>query len=88
MDERLKELTQLLGHAIDEAINESPRVKEITERLRAAGYETILMVEANICFARIAVSNSLSEEDRLAGMMSAEDHRFLRSLKIRLEDEA
>lgn len=86
MDERLKRLTELLGHAIDQAINESQRVKEITERLRAAGYETILMVEANICFARI--QSGASEADRLAEMMNAEDHKFLRSLKIRLEDEA
>ncbi|MEW6732438.1 MAG: hypothetical protein AB1489_14005 [Acidobacteriota bacterium] len=86
MDEKLKRLTQALGEAIDQAINESGRIKELTDQLRAAGYETILMVEANICFARCTptlggeTSNKLPED--LIDMMSRDDHQFLKSLKI------
>lgn len=91
MDEQLKKLTQELGQAIDEAINESPHVKELTEKLRQAGYETMLMVEATICFARrqqtLGGNDAKSKEaEKLVEMMSNDDLQFLRSLKISIDN--
>ena len=92
MDEKLKQLTQELGHAIDQAINEAPRVKELTEKLRQAGYETILMVEATICFAKRPSTNpenveqDLITERELSELMSQDDLQFLKKLKISVED--
>ncbi|MBI4854616.1 MAG: hypothetical protein HY819_22685 [Acidobacteria bacterium] len=89
MDEKLKRLTQELGQAIDQAINEAPRVKELTEKLRQAGYETILMVEATICFAKRPPSSEkgddMTERD-LSELMSQDDLQFLKKLKISVED--
>ncbi|MCS6883875.1 MAG: hypothetical protein RMM17_09210 [Acidobacteriota bacterium] len=82
MDEKVRDLTKLLGQAIDQAIHESPMVKAAMERIRDAGYETILMVEANICLARIRAE----AKPELADMISAEDRNFLRSLRIRVDD--
>lgn len=93
MDEKLKRLTQELGQAIDQAINEAPRIKELTEKLRQAGYETILMVEATICFAKRPSTNSEALEDEnliaereLSELMSQDDLQFLKKLKISVED--
>lgn len=93
MDEKLKRLTQELGQAIDQAINEAPRIKELTEKLRQAGYETILMVEATICFAKrpptgtegVTEEVDIAERD-LSELMSQDDLQFLKKLKISVED--
>ncbi len=90
MEENLKRLTQELGHAIDQAINESARVKELTEELRQAGYETILMVEATICFARRSTTlggeTKVEISQELSELMNQNDLMFLKSLKISMED--
>ncbi len=90
MDDNLKRLTQELGQAIDQAINEAPRVKELTQKLRQAGYETILMVEATICFAKRPASEDSQEasaqEPELSELMSKDDLQFLKKLKISVED--
>lgn len=93
MDEKLKHLTQELGRAIDQAINDAPQVKELTEKLRQAGYETILMVEATICFAKRPEAKSETlfddsdiKEPQLEGLMNQDDLQFLKKLKISLED--
>ena len=90
MDEKLKQLTQELGQAIDQAINESTQVKDLTEQLRAAGYETILMVEATICFARRSLTlggeTKIEMSEELANKMNRDDLQFLKSLKISVED--
>jgi hypothetical protein len=99
VDEKLKQLTQELGQAIDQAINESARVKDLTEQLRAAGYETILMVEATICFARrvMTLSGEMKDlkelkelnddvQDNLSQLMTGDDLQFLKKLNISIED--
>ena len=93
MDEKLKKLTKKLGQAIDQAINESPQVKDLTEQLREAGYETILMVEATICFARRPSTlggepesdADLSQE--FSELVSQDDLQFLKRLKISIDEE-
>jgi hypothetical protein len=93
VDEKLKKLTKKLGQAIDQAINESPNVKDLTEQLREAGYETILMVEATICFARRPTTLSgepeseadLSQE--FSELVSQDDLQFLKRLKISIDED-
>jgi hypothetical protein len=93
VDEKLKRLTQELGQAIDQAINEAPRVKELTEKLRQAGYETILMVEATICFAKRPTTDQDKKQEEmdaaerdLSELMNQDDLQFLKKLKISVED--
>ena len=91
MDEELKILAKKLGHAIDQAINESAQVKEMTEKLRQAGYETILVVEATICFARRSATlggAKLEPSNELSEMMSEDDMQFLKRLKITVDEDA
>ncbi|MBL8148567.1 MAG: hypothetical protein JNN15_01410 [Blastocatellia bacterium] len=97
MDEKLKKLTKELGQAIDQAINDSPEVKELTQKIKDAGYETFLMVEATICFARHEENNQKIDQDlvtetdqqkaqEFSSIVSKDDLQFLKSLKISIED--
>lgn len=86
MNEKIKQLTQELGKAIDEAINESEKIKDVTAQLRDIGYEPLLMVEATICFARLPkLGDQPKSSQQLSEMMSREDLQFLKSLKISIE---
>jgi hypothetical protein len=100
VDENLKRLTKKLGQAIDEAINESPKVKDLTEQLRKEGYETLLMVEATICFARRSTTlggetkieipeEFLEAQDshELDELMNESDMQFLKRLKISIDED-
>jgi hypothetical protein len=96
VDDHLKDLTKQLGQAIDQAINESEAVKEATNRIREAGYEAFLMIEATICLAQ-RDSDDAAEEDSnsettteadsyaLENMMNSADVQFLKSLQITVE---
>ena len=91
MDEKLKQLTQELGQAIDQAINDAAKIKELTEQLRTAGYETILMVEATICFAKRPQENEkpldeLGNPQDFSELISSDDRQFLKKLNISLEN--
>jgi hypothetical protein len=96
VDEHLKDLTKQLGQAIDQAINESEAVKEATSRIREAGYEAFLMIEATICLAQrdnADVPNGDTNQETTVGqenyalenMMSSADVQFLKSLQITVE---
>jgi hypothetical protein len=93
VDEKLKKLTKKLGQAIDQAINESPQVKDLTEQLRQAGYETILMVEATICFARRPPTLGgeseleMEESQEFSELVNQDDLQFLKRLKISIEED-
>jgi hypothetical protein len=50
VDERLKELMQELGNAINESLSESERISSAIEEIKVAGYEVFLVLEATIGF--------------------------------------
>ncbi|MGQ9918008.1 MAG: hypothetical protein ACUVS7_11370 [Bryobacteraceae bacterium] len=50
MDERLKELIQELGHAINESLSDSDRIAEAIGEIKRAGYDVFLVLEATIGF--------------------------------------
>ena len=50
MEERLKELMQELGNAINESLSESERISSAIEEIKVAGYEVFLVLEATIGF--------------------------------------
>src|ERR1700756_1714309 len=92
LDDNLKQLMKELGAAINDALSESEEISEAIQNVRNAGYDVFLVLEATIGFNKR--SKSENGEELTAGLTSAElklkvtaqDLKFLRSLKISVED--
>ena len=101
MDEPLKHLMQELGNAINDSLSESDRIAEAIGEIKRAGYDVFLVLEATIGFNRRdenedeAEPAETSEEqpkrfEATTGKIkfTSQDHRFLRALKIAVDDES
>ena len=92
MDKYLENQLNELGEAINDAIQESPEVQTILERIRATGNEVMLAIEASITKSeepvvpKLKQPRKISIEDRLKEF-SNEDRKFLRSLNIKLDSD-
>jgi hypothetical protein len=98
VEEPLKNLMQELGNAINDSLSDSDRIAEAIGEIKRAGYDVFLVLEATIGF------NKRDEEDEGGEEMDAseapefethgkikfttQDHRFLRALKIAVDDES
>ena len=101
MDEPLKHLMQELGNAINDSLSESDRIAEAIGEIKRAGYDVFLVLEATIGFNRRddeeeseeEGSSEISEQPKRgfesAGKIkfTSQDHRFLRALKIAVDEE-
>lgn len=63
MDERLKELMQELGNAINESLSDSDRIAEAIGEIKRAGYDVFLVLEATIGFNKRDESAAVEDED-------------------------
>jgi len=93
MDDVVNRMAKELSDAISAAVGEDARVEACRERARAAGFEMKVSLEAVIGFvnrtqpgalARTAVAQqkALPAAQRRSFEISANDRRFLRSLRI------
>ena len=101
MDEPLKHLMQELGNAINDSLSESDRIAEAIGEIKRAGYDVFLVLEATIGFNRRDENTDDEEENQpetaeepkrtfeATGKIkfTSQDHRFLRALKIAVDDE-
>ena len=102
MEEPLKHLMQELGNAINDSLSESDRIAEAIGEIKKAGYDVFLVLEATIGFNRRDESGENENEDEeteateepkrnfeATGKIkfTSQDHRFLRALKIAVDDE-
>jgi hypothetical protein len=101
VEEPLKHLMQELGNAINDSLSESDRIAEAIGEIKKAGYDVFLVLEATIGFNRRDDSSSADDEPEMevteeprrgfdaAGKIkfTTQDHRFLRALKIAVDDE-
>jgi hypothetical protein len=113
LDDRLKELMQELGNAINESLSDSDRIAEAIGEIKRAGYDVFLVLEATIGFNKrdesgeepdteavveTRLETDFEEEiekhrkrsrERRAGKIrwTAQDQKFLRALKISIDDE-
>lgn len=95
-DDKLRRLVQNLEKSIEQAIASSPQVEECLTRIRDEGYELSLVLQATLAFApRGELDQDHVEE--VAGFrgaaeatfrMSSLDKKFLRSLKIAVDEES
>ena len=90
LDDNLKQLIKELGAAINDALSESEEISGAIQNVRSAGYDVFLVLEATIGFnrrkgdAEETVNGLKSGDMRLK--VTAQDLKFLRSLKISVED--
>ena len=101
MEEPLKHLMQELGNAINDSLSESDRIAEAIGEIKKAGYDVFLVLEATIGFNRREEGSEGEEEEletseeqpkrtfEATGKIkfTSQDHRFLRALKIAVDDE-
>jgi len=101
VDEPLKNLMQELGNAINDSLSESDRIAEAIGEIKRAGYDVFLVLEATIGFNKRDENDQSSDEEvteepeRKHGFESAgkvkfttQDHRFLKALKIAVDDDS
>jgi hypothetical protein len=93
-DAEIKRLMKILGEAISETLADSPRINESIQGIRDAGYEVFLVIEAKIGFNRKGKSEAENTETTLAPedeparlQITNEDVKFLKSLKISVDDD-
>jgi hypothetical protein len=92
MDDVVNRLARELSDAIAAAVADDPRVEACRERARAAGFEMKVSLEAVIGFVNRTASGALTRQaapqqqkalaQRRNFDISANDKRFLRSLRI------
>lgn len=101
MDDRLKELMQELGNAINESLSDSERIAASIGEIKRAGYDVFLVLEATIGFNKRdeESANDEEEEGELAApeieefesgqriKWTSQDHKFLRALKIAVDED-
>jgi hypothetical protein len=99
MDDVVNRFARELADAIAAAVAENPEVESCRERARAAGYEMKVTLEAVVGFvsrpqaqdkntpaAPKATAPTKALVPRRAAEMTANDRRFLRSLRIAADD--
>ena len=94
MDDVVNRLARELADAIGAAVTEDPGVEACREKARAAGYEMQVSLEAIIGFGSRTGSQALAKIDSLAPSaarsqrmdITANDRRFLRSLRIAADE--
>jgi len=100
LDEKLKDLVQELGNAINESLSDSDRIAGAIGEIKRAGYDVFLVLEATIGFnkrdeeeAAIAESSSdaaaepVQYESNGKIRLTTQDQKFLRALKISVEED-
>lgn len=93
MNQKVKNLIQQLGEAIHETISESEHVAGVVKDIRENGFDVLLMLEATIGLNEVKdepeAEEAEGESEAVAGPFTNHDLNFLRSLRIRVdEDEA
>ena len=94
VNQRLNQLMQELGDAINESLAESEQIAEVVSKLKAGGYDVFLVLEANAGHHQdeeqtAARSSLVTTRNWEAGFdVSPQDVKFLKSLRIRVDDAA
>jgi hypothetical protein len=91
---------QELGNAINDSLSESDRIAEAIGEIKRAGYDVFLVLEATIGFNRRDENEEGDDEEietaeepkpkfETTGKIkfTSQDHRFLRALKIAVDEE-
>jgi hypothetical protein len=94
VDQQLKQLMKELGEAINESLADSEQIAEVVSRIKDGGYDIFLVLEATIGVSKpgekttdkTSLVTTLSSNPQLN--ISDQDLKFLKSLRIKIEDDA
>jgi hypothetical protein len=91
MDDRLKQLMQELGNAINESLSDSEAIAQAIGEIKSAGYDVFLVLEATIGFNKRQGEEESSSESTPHTIsekveLTRQDHDFLRALKISVSE--
>lgn len=91
MKQRIKEL----GDAINETLSNSEQIAEVIGRIKEEGYDVFLVLEATVGFNRQdgetapgAAGEAEAADSTPELKVNAQDMRFLKSLRISMDDAA
>lgn len=91
----MKKKIQELGNAINETLANSSEIAEAIDRIKSEGYDVFLVLEATVGFNKQEAANAVENEDAetteaedLELKVNAQDMRFLKSLRISLDEAA
>lgn len=85
IDDEAKEIVRDIGTAINESVENSPKVAEAIERLRDAGYEMELTLRLEIGLRPHAGDEDADRDTTLK--LTDEDLQVLQRMKIRIDPE-
>ena len=94
VDQQLKQLMKELGEAINESLADSDQIAEVVSRIKDGGYDIFLVLEATIGVSKPGEKSSdktsmvttLSSNPEFK--ISDQDLKFLKSLRIKIDDAA
>jgi len=92
LDPRFKQLMKQLGEAINHSLSESEQIAEVITRIKNEGYDIFLVLEATIGFNKrepepVPAPNVVHKAEP-EFKINAQDLRFLKSLRIAVDDAA
>src|ERR1700733_10947518 len=104
LEDRLKELMQELGNAINESLSDSDRIAAAIGEIKRAGYDVFLVLEATIGFNKRSEGDDSEESEETVELesqpetgrrrrvgkiqLTSQDQKFLRALKIAIDDDS
>jgi hypothetical protein len=77
-----------LGEAINESLSESERIGEVMGKIKAAGYDLLLVLEVTIGFNKRGEADMVHRQrigKRARFEITSEDEQFLKALQIKLD---
>ncbi len=88
-----------LGEAINESLAESEQIADVIGKIKAGGYDVFLVLEATIGFNKtdeqpagrptlVGKNAAVAHNDDPEFKVNAQDVKFLKSLRISLDDAA
>jgi hypothetical protein len=92
MDERLKQLMQELGNAINESLSESDAIAQAIGEIKRAGYDVFLVLEATIGFNKRQSDDDSAQGEEAPSQpiekfsFTHQDQEVLKAMKISLVD--
>jgi len=89
---KLKHLMKELGEAINDSLSESEEIAEVISKIKAGGYDVFLVLEATIGFNKQEDDSDAETVGRRSSnpdfKVTNQDMKFLKSLRITLDDAA
>jgi len=93
VDQQLKQLMKELGEAINGSLSDSEQIAEVVARIKEGGYDIFLVLEATIGVSKqgehspekTSLVSTLSTNPEFK--ISDQDLKFLKSLRIKIDDE-